>query len=294
MTERKNRLGRGLSALLGDHALEPEQQTGLNLVPIGDLVPGPYQARKDFSEEELENLAASLRDVGMMQPIVARRGADNQLEIVAGERRWRAAQRAQMHDVPVIVREIGDRESLEIGLIENLQRQDLAPLEEATGYARLRDEFGLTQEQISDVAGKSRVHVANTIRLLNLPPSIQSLLQNGSISAGHARSLLGAMDPLSVAKQIMSRHLSVRQTEDLVRRQRDDQSRAKLSQDDPHIAELGERLTFATGLKVSVNARGKSGRIVIRYRNLDQLDEVVARLENVAVRETKPSGRQKS
>ena len=208
-------LGRGLDALIGAPSVAPGTADGLRRAPVGTLVPGRYQPRTHFDDDELDRLAASLRANGMMQPIVARSApdAEGMLEIVAGERRWRAAQRAQIHDVPVIVLELDDREVLELGLIENLQRRDLGPVEEASGYRRLQQEFGQTQAGIAELAGKSRVHVANTLRLLQLPDAVRDMLDRGVLSAGHGRALLGAADPAALARRAVDEDLTVRQTE---------------------------------------------------------------------------------
>jgi ParB family chromosome partitioning protein len=288
-------LGRGLSALIGEPAATAPSQAhesgeGLRKIAIGNLRPGKYQPRTRFNAEEIDRLAESLRQSGMMQPIVARpvAGEPDAFEIVAGERRWRAAQRARMHEVPVIVRELEDREVLELGLIENLQREDLGPLEEAAGFERLRTEFNLNQREIGEVVGKSRAYVANMIRLLQLPPSLRRLLDDGTLSAGHGRALLTAKDPESLAEEVIRGGLSVRETEALVQKEgkaRDGggRSKAKGSAPEPISADLRDlqrRLCEQTGLKVAIKSRGEEGELVLHYTSLEQLDDVIARLES--------------
>ncbi|MBC6440643.1 MAG: ParB/RepB/Spo0J family partition protein [Rhodospirillales bacterium] len=283
-------LGRGLSALIGEPT--PTARTdavatdGLRTLPIGHLRPGRFQPRTRFDERELDNLAASLTASGMMQPIVARPvpGEHNAYEIVAGERRWRAAQKARLHDVPVIVRKLSDREVLELGLIENLQRQDLGPLEEAAGYERLRKEFALTQMDIATMVGRSRAHVANMVRLLGLPPAVRRLLDLGRISAGHGRALLASPDPEALAGEIVTGGLSVRETESRAgacapTKSRSGRTRQLSGPQSADIRDLEHRLAEATGLRVEVLPKGEKGKLVLNYANLKQLDEVIARLE---------------
>jgi len=205
-------LGRGLSSLIGETPARPRD--GLRKVPVGDLRPGRLQPRTVFNEAEIDSLADSIRQHGLVQPLVARPipGEEPMLEIIAGERRWRAAQKARLHEVPVLVRELDDRQVLEIALIENLQRSDLGALEEAGAYQRLADEFGLNQVQIASAVGRSRAHVANTVRLLELPAPIKMLLENGSLTAGHARALLGCANGPELAEEIVAKGLSVRET----------------------------------------------------------------------------------
>lgn len=273
-------LGRGLAALLG----EPVAAAGgVTTVPIGDLKPGSYQPRSRFGDEEIERLAASLRQHGMVQAIVARplAGEEGMLEIVAGERRWRAAQRAPLHEVPVIVRTLSDREALELALVENLQRQDLGPLEEAAGYERLRREFGLTQAAIAALAGKSRAHVANTVRLLQLPDAVRVMLDEGRLSAGHGRALLAAPQAEALARKVLEEGLSVRQTEAAAANSSRGGTRAagRGSEAGADVCALQDRLVAATGLKVEIAGRGEKGRLALFYRSLEQLDDIVARLE---------------
>ena len=283
-------LGRGLSALLGD--AEEAPKTPPRSLPTELLQPGRFQPRRHFDEESLQALADSVRAQGILQPILVRRNPDNAntYEILAGERRWRAAQAAQLHEVPVIIRELGDREASEIALVENIQRQDLNAIEEAQGYHRLIEEFGHTQEAVAQALGKSRSHIANTLRLLNLPDEIQAMIADGRLTAGHARALITARDPLEAAKEVLSQGLSVRQTEGYVRGQdtgaapRSGRGDAKKPEGqaykDPNVAALEQELTLTLGLTVMITPEkeGASGTLAIRYLTLDQLDGVLARL----------------
>lgn len=277
-------LGRGLSSLLGD---QDSATKNMRSVATELLHPGRFQPRKNFAEASLQALADSIRAQGILQPILVRRDPDSpgRYEILAGERRWRAAQVAQLHEVPVQVRELGDREASEIALVENIQREDLNPIEEAQGYKRLLDDFGHTQEALSEALGKSRSHIANTLRLLNLPEEIQTMIADGRLSAGHARALITARDPLEIAKTILSMGLSVRQTESYVRDQtttrhaKADRA-APLAHKDPNVAALEQELSLLLGLKVSIHASATEtgGALSIHYRTLDQLDAVLAKL----------------
>ncbi len=271
---RKKSLARGLDALIGT----PRTTSGPGTAAIADLRPGRYQPRERFDERDIGRLADSLKANGMMQPIVARPAGDGMLEIVAGERRWRAAQKAMLHDVPVIVRDITDREALEYGLVENLQREDLGPLEEASGYERLRGEFSLTQEEIATLVGRSRAHVANTLRLLQLPETVRKLIEEGRLSAGHGRALIGIDGAEGLAQQILKRGLSVRQAEALARRGASKRRKSTSKRDDPDIRDLERRLSEATGLKVAIRSKGEAGSLVLSYGSLEQLDDIVARL----------------
>ncbi len=283
-------LGRGLSALIGEPT-GGSSRDGLRNVPIGDLRPGRFQPRSRFDEQEIESLADSIRRQGMLQPILARpvlAGSEGDLEIVAGERRWRAAQRASLHDVPVLVRDFSDIEVVEIALIENLQRSDLGPLEEAGAYKRLHDEFGLNQAEIGDTVGKSRSHVANMMRLMDLPGEVQTMLEDGRMTAGHARALLGAEDPVVLAKAVVDRELSVRATENLVRQETQTGTSGSTTEGrtsttaptgDADTRALEHRLSERLGLKVEVKGSGEKGRLVLHYSNVDQLDEVIEKLE---------------
>lgn len=300
MAEEKRRgLGRGLSALLGDSgvavataitegtpstAMVPPVDTlrGLRTVPTGELRPGKFQPRRQFDEEAITDLAESVREKGILQPILVR-PLDGYFEIIAGERRWRAAQRAQLHEVPVIIRELTDQEALEVALVENLQRQDLSPLEEAEGYRRLVEEFQHTQDDLAKAVGKSRSHVANMMRLLALPDPLKDLLDQDKITAGHARALLTAADPVSLARQVVDRHLNVRQTEKLV----NDSGKskhgaggrpAKNSEKDADIIALERDLAERLGVLVTLTPHGKGGELIIHYGSLEQLDDILLRL----------------
>jgi ParB family chromosome partitioning protein len=272
-----SRLGRGLSALIPDTPAAPESGS-LRTLPIEALEPGPFQPRGGMDKASLEELAASIREHGILQPILARPkpGASGTYQIIGGERRWRAAQVAQLHEVPVVVRDLADREAMAAGLVENLQRSDLNAMEEAEGYRRLLDEFGLTQEGLGQAVGKSRSHVANTLRLLTLPPEVRNLVGQGVLSAGHARTLVGAADPGRLAAQIVARGLNVRQAEALAAAQaRPRSGPADRPARDPDIAALERSLTERVGLKIAVKHQGKGGEVVIRYRDLDQLDGLI-------------------
>jgi ParB family chromosome partitioning protein len=270
-----SRLGQGLSALIpeGPVTLGPDS---LRSLPIEALTPGPFQPRGGMDRASLDELAASIREHGILQPILVRpkRGSSDSYEIIGGERRWRAAQAAQLHEVPVVVRQLGDREAMAAGLVENLQRQDLNALEEAEGYKRLAEEFGVTQEALGTAVGKSRSHVANTMRLLALPAQVRDLVRNGVLSAGHARALLTAPDPGRLAAQVVARGLNVRQTEALASAKPRPPGGAERPQD-PETRALERELTEKLGLHISIAHRGKSGEVTIRYRDLDQLDGLV-------------------
>jgi ParB family chromosome partitioning protein len=280
----RSRLGRGLASLIGDVGGEApvERHRGQKRVPIELIKPNPRNPRRSFSETELEQLVSSIRERGIIQPIVVRsqRGAAEAYEIIAGERRWRAAQRAGLHDVPVVVLDVTDRESLELAILENVQRADLNPLEEAAGYQRLADEFEYGQDDIAKTIGKSRSHVANTLRLLKLPEAVKAFIHDGRLSAGHARMLVGQPNAEALAKDIVERGLNVRQVEDLARERshRAGKSpRAPTLKDADTIA-LERRISDALGLVVTIDHKGQSGTLQVRYKTLDQLDDVVKRL----------------
>jgi ParB family transcriptional regulator, chromosome partitioning protein len=282
----RSRLGRGLAALIGDVGEETaavERARGQRRVPVEFLRPNPRNPRQAYSEVELDELAASIRERGIIQPIIVRtlRGSVDHYEIIAGERRWRAAQRAGMHDVPIVLFEASDREALELAIVENVQRTDLNPLEEAMGYQAL-EEFGHSQDDIARLIGKSRSHVANTLRLLKLPHAVKIYLREGKISAGHARALLGQPDPEKMARVIVEQGLNVRAVEAIAQERagtagRTAKRRPRAEKDADTLA-LEKRLSDALGLNVSVEHRGKGGELKIRYRSLEQLDEVVRRL----------------
>jgi len=285
----KSRLGRGLAALIGDVGDESaalERTRSARRVPIEFLRPNPRNPRRLFADSDLDELAASIRERGIIQPILVRtiRGLADAYEIIAGERRWRAAQRAGMHEVPVVLLEVGDREALELAIIENVQRTDLNPLEEATGYQTLADEFGYNQEDIARIVGKSRPHVSNTVRLLKLPEPVKAYINAGKLTAGHARLLLGQPKAEEFAEAIVKRGLNVRQVETWARasgRQAGTARRTARSGKDTDTEALEKRLSDTLGLQVSVDHRANGGGMVqIRYRTLEQLDEVVRRLES--------------
>ncbi len=284
----RQNLGRGLAALIGE---ESEEETGFDrlrqsrVVPVGLLHPSRLQPRQNFSKEHMEALVVSVRERGILQPIVVRRHPQkpNAFEIVAGERRWRAAQLAKLHDVPVIIKDLSDKDSLEIALVENIQRRDLDPLEEAGGYRRLLEEFNHSQENIARSVGKSRSHVANMMRLLNLPDAVKNMLRDGALTAGHARALLNAGDAAGLAGQVVKRGLNVRQTERLVQRARTKGDEIKQpgpgpAPKDADIVALEHHLSNTLGLKTVISFDGKGGTLIIHYRTLDQLDDVLGRL----------------
>ena len=278
----RSRLGRGLASLIGDMGAElPVDRGRQRRLPIEHIAPNPRNPRRHFSEAELDELAASIRDRGIIQPIVVRPVSNENFEIVAGERRWRAAQRASLHEVPVVVVEVNDSEALQLAIIENVQRTDLNPLEEASAYQRLAEEFGYSQDDIAKTVAKSRSHVANTMRLLKLPEPVQTQVRSGELSAGHARMLVGQPNAVELAQEIIARGLNVRQVEAIVaeRSARADRAPRISKTKDPDTVVLEKRVSDALGLHVSVDHRGEGGVLHIRYRTLDQLDEVLRRLE---------------
>lgn len=284
----RSRLGRGLAALIGDVDVESQAvERGARhqrKVPIEFVRANPRNPRKLFSDAELNELTDSIRERGIIQPIVVRARATDSYEIIAGERRWRAAQRAGLHEVPVVVLDVSDGEALELAIIENVQRTDLNPLEEATGYQVLAAEFNHSQDEIAKIVGKSRSHIANTMRLLRLPDAVKAYINAGKLSAGHARALINQADPEAVAREIVNKGLNVRQVEALGQEQaeasgRTVKSRTRSIKDADTVA-LEKRLTDVLGLVVGIEHRGKGGQLRIRYRTLDQLDDVIRRLES--------------
>lgn len=285
-----SRLGRGLAALIGDVGDEtPLADSGRKprRAPIENLQPNPRNPRRLFTDDELDELAASIRERGIIQPIVVRALKGDNFEIIAGERRWRAAQRAGLHDVPIAVVEANDAQSLEYAIIENVQRTDLNPIEEATGYLALMDDFNRTQEEVAQIVGKSRPHIANTIRLLKLSEPVKQLVRTGKISAGHARLLVGQPNAELIAHEIIDKGWSVRDLEadmrkDVAGQLRDMRREAKgfvvNIPKDADTRALERRLSNALGLEVSVDHRGESGTLRIKYRNLEQLDAVLKKL----------------
>jgi len=290
MAEEARRLGRGLAALIGSSQDEAEivgsSRQGQRKAPVEFLRPNPRNPRKDFSDADLEELSSSIREKGILQPIVVRAAAEGAdlYEIVAGERRWRAAQRAGLHEVPIMVVVADDREALELAIIENVQRSDLNPLEEAQGYERLIAEHGYTHGDIARVIGKSRSHVANMTRLVKLPEKTRKMLADGQISAGHARALLAVSEPDAVAADIIGRGLTVRDVERIAQQeaeppqQRVAKTPKPAAEVDADTRALEKKLSDALGLDVQLKARGESGELIVRYRTLDQLDLICARL----------------
>tara|TARA_B100000315_G_scaffold255950_1_gene300648 strand:+ start:363 stop:1505 length:1143 start_codon:yes stop_codon:yes gene_type:complete len=284
------KLGKGLSALLGgdESSVSTAAATPANAsdqtAPIENVYPGRYQPRQLFSDPEIEELASSIRELGILQPILVRAHPDHAggFEIIAGERRWRAAQLAQLHEVPILVREFSNVEALEIGLVENLQRENLSALEEAEGYRRLIDEFSHTQEVLAKILGKSRSHVANMMRLLNLPDKVKDMLQSGDLTAGHARALLNAEDPVGLAKKVIKRGLNVRQTEKLC--QTTDTPAIKKPSAKPakdaNLVALEYDLSSLLGLKVEIDFKMSGGKVIISYETLEQLDGILHRLSD--------------
>ena len=284
---RRRGLGRGLSALLGEERAAPEEaESGLRRLPVDRLHPGRFQPRRKFDEAEMAALVESVAAQGILQPLLVRRhpSLPDAFEILAGERRWRAAQRAGLHEVPALLREMGDREALEVALVENVQRQDLAPLEEATGYQRLIQEFGHTQEALGRSLGKSRSHIANMLRLLSLPEGVRVLLETGALSAGHARALLSAKDPVALAKLAVQANYSVREVERLVQGEERAAAAPPIrAPRDPNIAALERELAARLGLAVRIESRdGQRGSLTLQFRTLDQLSDVLARLRGAA------------
>jgi ParB family chromosome partitioning protein len=290
----RSRLGRGLASLIGDmgaetnnaapNATTSERVRSQRRVPIEFIRPNPRNPRREFTPAQLDELANSIRERGIIQPIAVRpvRGANDSFEIIAGERRWQAAQRAGLHDVPVVVLDVSDVEALELAIVENVQREDLNPLEEASGYQALIDEFKYHQDEIAKVVGKSRSHIANMLRLLKLPEFVKAAMRTGQISAGHARALIGHPEPEKLAQQIIARGLNVRQVEALVR----DEGKSGGSQEkkpppkkEADTVAMEKRASDALGLTVTIDHRANGGAVHIKYRSLDQLEEIVKRLD---------------
>jgi len=271
-------LGRGLSALIGE---ESPRGKAPRTVPTAFLRPNRLQPRKQFAEEELNDLAQSVREKGILQPILVRPVANdaNAFEIVAGERRWRAAQLAKLHDVPVVVRELSDGEALELAIIENVQRTDLNAIEEASAYHELTDRFGYSQEKLAGEVGKSRSHVANTLRLLKLPEAVKAMVRDGRLTAGHARTLIAVADPEARAREIIAGALNVRQAEHRSAMQR--KKTHSRSVDDPNIRSEEDSISNVLGLKVKILHKGdKGGEVRISYKSLEQLDDLIHRLKS--------------
>jgi ParB family chromosome partitioning protein len=280
----KKGLGRGLSSLMGDTkniSIQNEIPNQETKISIANLKPSPSQPRRLFDKSSINELAESIKSKGLVQPILVRPSpSENGIyEIIAGERRWRAGQIAQLHEVPAVVRQLDDVEALEIAIIENVQRSDLSPIEEAAGYKRLIDNHGHTQEALAEIVGKSRSHIANIIRLLGLPQSIQDMISEGKISAGHARAIMNSAFPEQLAEKIINENLSVRAAENLAKDRKLGIKKVKLK--DPDTVDLENNLTAKLGLNVMIDHKGqKGGSIKIEYKSLDQLELITAKLKN--------------
>jgi len=282
----RNRLGRGLAALIGDvesTAAEPAGDHGRSQrrLPVAFLRPNPHNPRKAFAAADLDDLTASVREKGVVQPILVRpvEGAADAYEIVAGERRWRAAQKAGLHDVPVVVHALSDKEALELAIVENVQRQDLNALEEAIGYQQLIDGYGYSQSALAEVIGKSRPHIANTLRLLKLPEEVQTYLIEGKLTAGHARALVTLDDPIAAARRIVEAGLNVRDVEKLDETAgRRKKAGGRKSAKDADTRALEKSLADRIGLAVSIDHKSNGGKVTVSYRTLEQLDDIVRRL----------------
>jgi len=284
----RSRLGRGLAALIGDvgeAAIPAERARGQRRVPTEFLRPNPRNPRRTFVEADLDDLVNSVREKGIIQPILVRNipGMEDVFEIIAGERRWRAAQRASLHEVPIIIVEAGDKEALEIAIIENVQRSDLNALEEALGYEQLIAEYGYSQNDLSKIIGKSRSHIANTIRLARLPDSVKALLASGELTAGHGRALLSVKDPEALARRIIERGMTVRDVERIANE--DDKAEkapqvARRREKDPDTRALEKAIEDVLGLSVSITHGSRGGELKIKYRTLEQLEAVCRRLRD--------------
>ncbi len=274
----KKGLGRGLSSLLGDTS----KKIQTSKVSINELIRNKFQPRKNFNKESLEELTKSIKEQGVIQPIVVRpnKSTDGKYEIIAGERRWIASQNAGLHEVPIVVLDVDDVKSLEFAIVENVQRQDLNPIEEARGYQRLIDEFSYNQDKLSNFIGKSRSYIANSLRLLSLPEEILLMVEQGDLSAGHARSLIGLQNSVMVAKTIIHKKLSVRQAEVLSRQFRNKKIKL-IHKKDANILDLQKLLEEKTGLNISINnKKNNSGTITFSYNDLDQLDKIIKTIKN--------------
>ena len=285
--DKKRKLGRGLSALLGeeeDSSANLERGRAVKMVPIEFLQPGKYQPRQHMDVESIDELSRSIAEKGVLQPLLVRPLTDtnrnNLYEIIAGERRWRASQKAKIHEVPVIIKDLNDLETLEIALIENLQRQDLSPLEEADGYQRLMHEFEHTQSELAKAMGKSRSHVANTLRLLSLPEFIKNMIDDGRLSAGHGRALLSATNLKKLSKTVVQQGLNVRQTEKLVKKENAGRGKSVLrsTTKDADTLALERDISDTLGLKVDIKFNDGRGTLTIHYKGLNQLDDILSRI----------------
>ena len=274
----KKGLGRGLSSLLGDSSKNIET----NKIAIKDIVRNKFQPRKNFNKDSLAELTNSIKEQGVIQPIIVRPSAslDGKYEIIAGERRWLASQNAGLHEVPTVILNVDDVKSLEFAIVENVQRQDLNPIEEARGYQRLVDDFSYNQDKLSKFIGKSRSYIANSLRLLSLPDEVLSMVEQENLSAGHARSLIGLNNSIDIAKKIIQKKLSVRQAEVLARQFRNKKFKL-VHKKDPNILDLQKTLEEKTGLNISIsNKKSNSGTITFEYKDLDQLDRIINTIKN--------------
>lgn len=286
----KRRLGRGLAALIGEmdqpipaDTNAPKSVNPDRMVPIEHVTRNPKNPRRTFDESELQDLSSSIRQHGIVQPVVVRPRGHDQFEIIAGERRWRAAQLAGLIEIPIIVRDVDDRTALEIAIVENVQRADLNPLEEALGYDQLIAEHGYTQNDLGEIIGKSRSHVANSLRLLKLPEPVRDMLAGGSLSAGHARALITTSDPVALARTIVAKGMSVRDAERLaqndIKAQSEPSNVSKAEQKDSDTLALERTLSDALGLEVKINHKNGGGQVRINYKSLEQLEEICRLLE---------------
>ncbi len=277
--EAGSRLGRGLASLMGDASLGGDSDRHSRAIPVESLSPNPFQPRGPIDPASLDELVRSVREQGILQPLLVRPDpqAHGRFQIIAGERRWRAAQRAELAEVPCLIRMMTDAQASAAALVENLQRHDLNAIEEAEGFRRLSTDFGFTQDALANVVGKSRSHVANTVRLLNLPEQVQAAVRNGQLSAGHARALLTHPDPTAAAQAVIDRGLNVRQTETLAGSAQRGESRPPATPRpvDPDIQALEHDLSERLGLRVSIRSTGPGGRIILSYQTLDQLDGII-------------------
>ncbi len=286
MAAKRQGLGRGLNALLEEMGSAApgaagEQKSAMTL-PIGMIEANPRQPRRQFDEAALNELADSIRVKGVLQPILVRPTTGGRYEIIAGERRWRASQIAGLHEIPAVIRQFSDADSYEVAIIENVQRADLNPMEEAMGYHRLASEYGHTQEMVAAVTGKGRSHVANLMRLLELPDDAQSLVRMGLLTVGHAKAVLQGRDPGALAKEIAARGLTVRQAEEAARKShmaKTPKARAQAAKRDADLAALEAQLSEGLGLQVAIEARGKRGTVTVKFSDLDQLDRIIEKLQ---------------
>ena len=275
----KKGLGRGLSSLIGDSGSKSKQSN----LKIDDIISNPFQPRKTFDEEKLNDLTNSIKERGIIQPIVVRpsKSQDEKFEIIAGERRWLAAKKANLDSVPVVILNVDDEKSLEFAIVENVQRQDLNPIEEAKGYQKLIDEFNYNQEKLSKFIGKSRSYIANSLRLLSLSPDVIDHMEKGNLTAGHARALIGVPNAGIIAKKIIKNQLSVRQVENLVKVFKNKNIVKLIKSKDSNIIELQKSLENKIGLSVIIqNKKNNSGKITFEYKNLDQLDKIIDTIKN--------------